>query len=182
SSLVAFSMEENVEKVSLPTGPSLYKAIKLPDEKVTYYFKLRSLVLEDEQTKQKAAVLPVVAVLNDDFSLSRLSTLQNLSYDHWTVWHPYDHFNIYIKVDRQANPTERYVLIFTPAALLDKEMSYSRSPSTWNLTVPSGGALTTYPVQSRGIKFDLRALPTGSLTIEHITNPLNKPYDYVIRF
>ncbi len=182
SSLVEFSMEENVEKIGLQTGSSFYKAIRLPDEKIKHYFILRSVVFEDEQTKQRAAVLPVVAILNDDFSLSRLSSLQALSYSPWNIWDPYDHFYIYIRVDREANPAERYVLIFTPAALLEKELNYSRSSSSWNLSIPTDAGLTTYPIQGRDINFDLLALPSGSLSIEHITNPLSKPYDYAVRF
>ena len=100
SGSLSVSMEENANRLLLSTGPTFYKVIAIPESDKREYYFLRSFITEESGTK--SAFIPIVATLNQDFSLSRHSTFQHFDFNHWTVWGQQEHLSMQIKVDRNS--------------------------------------------------------------------------------
>jgi hypothetical protein len=99
------------------SGPSAFKAFVLPAANRPYYVEVRSFVAGGPDPARARVFYPVVAVLTEDFLVSRSTDLEALRFDlpllEGTSAPAY---RVVLPID-PANAHERYIVVFTPAHL-----------------------------------------------------------------
>lgn len=177
SATVNFSLSENPKKLKTGDNRSFYRAFEISEEGRVLDYNLRTFITKNKQTKERFALMPIVAVLNEDLTISRTSSLRYLSYNQWTVWGQQEHFNLYIRINKNERPKEKYILVITPESLLGKGYVYQSGGSGGSvIAIPTGDGTIFVPSGgSPSEVFTVSPTPTGILSLEHITNPLNKP-------
>lgn len=177
SATVNFSLSENSKKLKTGNNVSFYKAYEILNEGKVLDYNLKSFIKKDKITKERFALMPIVAILNEDFTVSRTSSLPYLRYNNWTVWGQQEHFNLFIRVNKNERPKEKYLIVLTPESLLGKGYVHQSSGGGDSITaIPTGDGTIFVPSGGSPREvFNLTPTPTGILSLEHITNPLNKP-------
>jgi len=114
---VDFAVDATSPTFEFQTGVSAYRAFRLPDGG-PFYIDVRSFLDGPAHPARARVFYPVVAVLNDDFLVSRSTELELLRFDlptlEGTVAPAY---RISLGVDPE-HTHERYLVVFTPAQLL----------------------------------------------------------------
>jgi hypothetical protein len=99
------------------SGPSAYRAFALPASTQPYVVEVRSFMSGGSDPQRARVFYPVVAVLTDDFLVSRSTDLEALRFDlplfEQTSAPAY---RLVLGID-PSNPHERYLVVFTPAHL-----------------------------------------------------------------
>jgi hypothetical protein len=112
-----FAIDAQSPTFEFQTGPSAYRAFRLPDGG-PYYVDVRSFLDGPAHPARARVFYPVVAVLTDDFLVSRSTELELLHFDlptlEGTVAPAY---RISLGVD-PGHSRERFLVVFTPAQLL----------------------------------------------------------------
>ena len=99
------------------SGPSRFAAFRLPDSEGPFRIQVKSF-FEGGQAPEGSVFYPVLAMMDDSFIVTRLSAVANLRLDQalatpdgesgLAVTAPFD----------QSYSRERYLIVFTPAAML----------------------------------------------------------------
>ena len=101
------------------SGPSAYRAFALPAATHPYLVEVRSFLAGGSDPERARVFYPVVAVLTDDFLVSRSTDLEALRFDlplfEQTSTPAY---RLVLAID-PGNARERYIVVFTPAHLGD---------------------------------------------------------------
>jgi hypothetical protein len=112
-----FAIDAHSPTFEFQTGPSAYRAFRLPDGG-PFYVDVRSFLEGSPHPARARVFYPVIAVLTDDFLVSRSTELELLRFDlptqEGTVAPAY---RVSLGVD-PAHTRERYLVVFTPAQLL----------------------------------------------------------------
>ncbi len=99
------------------SGPSAYRAFVLPAATRPYFVEVRSFMSGGSDPARARVFYPVIAVLTDDFLVSRSTDLEALRFDlplfEETSLPAY---RLVLAVD-PGNARERYIVLFTPARL-----------------------------------------------------------------
>ena len=114
---VDFAIDAKSPSFEFQTGISGFRAFTLPAEEHRYVLDIRSFVSDGPDPRRGNVFYPLVAVLTDDFVVSRLTDLYHLRFDMpllelalapaYRVVLPFD----------PANRRERYVVVFTAGEL-----------------------------------------------------------------
>jgi hypothetical protein len=100
------------------TGPSAYRAFRLPAGDAAYLIEVRGLLEGGLDARRAHVFYPVVALLTEDYLLSRQTDVEALRFEL-----PFSEaarspaYRVSIGVD-PAQAKERYLVIYTPAPLL----------------------------------------------------------------
>jgi hypothetical protein len=128
---IDFRIDTHGPEFEFQTGVSTFHAFALPAAERPYLIELRSFVDGGPDPRAARVFYPIVAVLTDDFVVSRLTDLEHLRYDlplfelttapAYRVVLPFD----------PANHRERYLVVFTAAQLVGKrELPPIANPET----------------------------------------------------
>ena len=99
------------------SGPSAFRAFALPPASRPYYIEVRSFISGGSNPDRARVFYPVVAVLTDDFLVSRSTDLESLHFDLPLFEKTTDPaYRLVLPID-PSNPHERYIVVFTPAHL-----------------------------------------------------------------
>jgi hypothetical protein len=115
---VAFRIGAGESTFEFKTGPSPYRAFRLPASERAYVVEVRGEVENPEDAHRSRVFYPVVALLTEDFLVSRQTDLDALRFDlpfYESARVPA--YRVSIAID-PAQAKERYLVVYTPAALL----------------------------------------------------------------
>lgn len=116
---VKFAIGPGSPRFEFQSGPSVFRAFALPAASRPYLIEIRSFVDGGPDPRRARVFYPVVAVLTDDFLVSRSTDLDNLRVDLPEFENARrTAYRITLPVD-PANAHERYLVVFTPARLLE---------------------------------------------------------------
>jgi hypothetical protein len=114
---VDFVIDAKSPVFEFQSGPSAFRAFALPAQTRPYVVEVRSFLQGGPDPRRARVLYPVVAVLTDDFLVSRSTDLEFLRFDlplfEQTTAPAY-------RVTLPVDPTgtrERYLIVFTPARL-----------------------------------------------------------------
>lgn len=117
SGAVDFAIDSRSPSFEFQSGSSSFRAFTLPTEQHPYVLDIRSFVSNGPDPRRASVFYPLVAVLTDDFVVSRLTDLEHLHFDvpllelsaapAYRVVLPFD----------PANRRERYLVVFTAGDL-----------------------------------------------------------------
>jgi hypothetical protein len=112
-----FSIDAQSPTFEFQSGVSAYRAFRLPAGDGPYFVDLRSFLDGPAHPARARVFYPVIAVLTDDFLVSRTTELELLHFDlpmlEATIAPAY---RVTLGVDPQ-HTHERYLVVFTPAQL-----------------------------------------------------------------
>jgi hypothetical protein len=127
---VDFAIDRKSPLFEFQSGKSFFHAFRLPATGRPYTLELRSFLDEPDSPRTARVFFPVLAILTDDFLVSRATDLDALRFDlpmlEQTTAPAY---RIQLPVD-PANTRERYLVVFTPAPLLDARGVQVTTPET----------------------------------------------------
>src|SRR5512137_1455924 len=116
---VDFTIDRGSPLFEFQSGRSFFRAFRLPTVGRPYTLELRSFLDAAESPRTARVFYPVVAILTDDFLVSRATDLDALRFDlpmlEQTTSPAY---RLQLPLD-PANTRERYVIVFTPHPLLE---------------------------------------------------------------
>lgn len=114
---IDFTIDARSPTFEFQSGVSAYRAFRLPDDNGPFYVDLRSFLLGPADPARAQVFYPVIAVLTDDFLVSRSTELEQLHFDlpvlEGTIAPAY---RLTLGLD-PAHSRERYLVVFTPAQL-----------------------------------------------------------------
>lgn len=115
---VDFAIDRKSPLFEFQSGKSFFQAFRLPASGRPYTLELRSFLEDPDSPRTARVFFPVMAILTDDFLVSRATDLDALRFDlpmlERTTAPAY---RVQLPVD-PANGRERYLVVFTPAQLL----------------------------------------------------------------
>jgi hypothetical protein len=115
---VDFAIDRKSPLFEFQSGKSFFHAFRLPSSGRPYTLELRSFLEDAESPRSARVFFPVLAVLTDDFLVSRATDLDALRFDlpmlEQTIAPAY---RVQLPID-PANTRERYLVVFTPTQLL----------------------------------------------------------------
>jgi hypothetical protein len=127
---VDFAIDRKSPLFEFQSGKSFFRAFRLPTSGRPYTLELRSFLENPESPRTARVFFPVMAVLTDDFLVSRATDLDALRFDlpvlEQTTAPAY---RVQLPVD-PANTRERYLVVFTPAQLLAARGVQVTTPET----------------------------------------------------
>ncbi|HXQ30641.1 MAG TPA: hypothetical protein VN790_01575 [Steroidobacteraceae bacterium] len=114
---VDFVIDASSPTFEFQSGPSAFRAFALPPQTHPYVVEVRSFLEGGPDPRRARVLYPVVAVLTDDFLVSRSTDLEFLRFDlplfeHTTA----PAYRVTLPIDPSAT-RERYLVVFTPARL-----------------------------------------------------------------
>jgi len=114
---VDFAIDAQSPTFEFQSGVSPYRAFRLPAGAGPYYVDVRSFLDGPADPARARVFYPVIAVLTDDFLVSRSTELEQLRFDlpmlEQTIAPAY---HVTLGVDPE-HTRERYLIVFTPAQL-----------------------------------------------------------------
>jgi hypothetical protein len=115
-----FAVDRRSPLFEFQSGRSFFRAFQLPSQGSAYMLELRSFLEEADSPRTARVFFPVMAILTDDFLVSRATDLDALRFDlpvlEQTTAPAY---RVQLPVD-PMNTRERYVVVFTPAPLVER--------------------------------------------------------------
>ena len=113
--VVRFAIDAKSPTFEFQTGVSAYRAFRLPDDAVPYYVEVRSFLDGPADPARARVFYPVVAVLTDDFLVSRSTEPELLRFDLPVLeGTSAPAYRVTLGMD-PAHTHERYLVVFTPA-------------------------------------------------------------------
>ena len=173
----------NGKRLRSPVGTGYYTALKLPDPEEEYYFRVESFSTSVSGVRQIA--IPIVLVLHEDLSVSRVSGPDALDYtpeDKIKIVAEREQLTLFVKVDRKRNPQERYVVVTTPERTYGSAISFSRTTGGGVSVIPLGSTIAVTPNTVRSQGSTLVSSPEGEIRISNRSSFMTKPFDRFIRF
>lgn len=159
-----FLLSESGSLLMSSVGKGYYKAVELPEDRKTYYFQIDSFATGEGTDKQMA--VPIVLVLNDDFSVSRASHPDMLDYRAPSrFWRVRESYQLFVRVDRASRPRERYVVLTTAEKLIGRRFKF-RARSGPDTVVEAAFVSS----------------PDGQIRMEYLNAPWKWPAAQFIRF
>jgi hypothetical protein len=114
---VDFVIDRHSPTFEFQSGPSRFRAFTLPQTDRGYLLEVRSFLDEPNDPRRARVFYPVIAILTDDFLVSRTSELESLSYDLPVLERSLaPAYRVTLPLG-PGNGRERYVVVFTPAKL-----------------------------------------------------------------
>jgi hypothetical protein len=171
------------ERLRSPVGTGYYAAIQVPDALEQYHFEVQTF--SSPTSNGRAIPIPIVLVLNDDFSLSRYSTVSMAAYRRahpLGLWGERERLVIFVRVDRLRNPKERYIVITTPENTYGNSVSFSSEIGGGVSVVPLGSTIAVYSSSAEKIGATLISSPEGELRITNRSSLISKPFDRFVLF
>jgi hypothetical protein len=127
---VDFAIDRASPLFEFQSGKSFFRAFRLPTTGSPYTLELRSFLEDPDSPRTARVFFPVMAILTDDFLVSRATDLDALRFDlpmlERTAAPAY---RVQLPVD-PANTRERYLVVFTPAQLLAARGVQVTTPET----------------------------------------------------
>lgn len=127
---VEFAIDRKSPLFEFQSGKSFFQAFRLPTAGRPYTLELRSFLENPDSPRTARVFFPVIAILTDDFLVSRATDLDALRFDlpvlEQTIAPAY---RVQMPVD-PANARERYLVVFTPAQLLAARGVQVTTPET----------------------------------------------------
>lgn len=115
---VDFTIDRGSPVFEFQSGKSFFQAFRLPAAGGPYTLELRSFLENPESPRTARVFFPVIAILTDDFLVSRATDLDALRFDLPMLERTSaPAYRVELPVD-PANTRERYLVVFTPAQLL----------------------------------------------------------------
>jgi len=113
-----FTIDRRNPVFEFQAGRSRFRAFELPRDGGAYVLELRSFLEGPADPRRARVFYPVIAVLTDDFIVSRSTDLDHLRFE-LPVFEraAAPAYRLVVPLDA-ANPRERYLVVYTPAALL----------------------------------------------------------------
>jgi hypothetical protein len=115
---IDFAIDRKSPLFEFQSGRSFFHAFRLPSSGGPYTLELRSFLKDAESPRSARVFFPVLAILTDDFLVSRATDLDSLRFDlpmlEQTIAPAY---RVQLPMD-PANTRERYLVVFTPTQLL----------------------------------------------------------------
>lgn len=166
-----------------PAGKGFYTSFVLPDDDKTYYFRVESFVSRTDEASAQV-VVPLVLILNKDFSVSRASSPSTLSYlPEKRIYGERESLYLFAKIDRKATPKEKYIVVTTFERLLGQELNLAAISGGDVMLIPIGKtvAASRTPITRQGVT--LRSLPVGEVRLRYLPSMWEQPAsDRSIRF
>ncbi|HXQ63243.1 MAG TPA: hypothetical protein VN787_00185 [Steroidobacteraceae bacterium] len=114
---VDFAIDAASPTFEFQSGPSAFQAFALPAQTRPYVVEVRSFLEGGPDPRRARVLYPVIAVLTDDFLVSRSTDLEFLRFDLPVLEHTTTPaYRVTLPVDPSATH-ERYIVVFTPARL-----------------------------------------------------------------
>ncbi len=115
--VVRFAIDARSPTFEFQTGVSAYRAFQLPADGGPYYLEVRSFLEGPADPARARVFYPVVAVLTDDFLVSRSTEAELLRFDLPVLeGTSAPAYRVTLGMD-PAHTRERYLVVFTPARL-----------------------------------------------------------------
>jgi hypothetical protein len=119
SGAVDFAIDAASPQFVFQTGPSAFHAFRLPVVDRPYLLEVQSFVDGGPDPRHAHVFYPLVAVLTDDFLVSRLTELEYLRFDlPFFERASAPAYRLVVPFDPK-NTEERYLVVFTPAAFAE---------------------------------------------------------------
>lgn len=171
------------QRLRTPLGTGYYLAVKLPDALQQYHFEVESF--SSPAVGGAVMPIPVVLVLNDDFTISRRSTVDMLRY--WRahplgLWGERERLSVFVRVDRQVNSRERYVVVTTAAETHGTAVVFNNEMGGRIAVVPLGSSTAIYSLPSQRFGARLVSSPEGEVRITNRSSFMKKPFDQFVLF
>ncbi|MBT0963448.1 hypothetical protein [Denitromonas iodatirespirans] len=174
-----FKVTATGKPIGISKGAAYGRLLTLPEDGRTYHFKIESFSSKIENRRQLFA--PIVVVLNDDYSVSRVSSMPMLRVDDENpIWQEREHVTLFVKVNRKTRPHERRILITTDPGAYGKYLALRRIQGpegpiyyVTKLTAEPTSTLLPHPIQ---------ASPEGELRLTNLSSVMSKPFDHWIMF
>ena len=117
---VDFVIDERSPTFEFQSGPSAYRAFRLPDATRPYYVDVRAFLDGPPDPARARVFYPVMALLTDDFLVSRQTDLDLLRFDLPVFEQALaPAYRVTVGID-PAHARERYLIVFTPATLMTR--------------------------------------------------------------
>lgn len=161
-----FTIDRESPVFEFQSGRSFFRAFRLPVLGRPYTLELRSYVDDAKSTRDARVFYPVVAILTDDFLVSRATDLEFLRFD-LPVFEQASEpaYRLTLPLD-PANTRERYLVVFTPTPLLQPKPLEIATPEA-----ASQAAREAYLGASAFGRFRVTLRPTGAEAIEDAPTP-----------
>jgi hypothetical protein len=115
--VVDFEIDSRSPTFEFQSGRSAFRAFELPTAARPYTLEVRSFLEGPADPRRARVFYPVVAILTDDFLVSRATELELLRFDLPVLERTtLPAYRVSVPVDPAAT-RERYVVVFTPAKL-----------------------------------------------------------------
>ena len=149
-----FAIDAKSPSFEFQSGPSHYRAFRLPESDRPYYVEVQSFIEGPADPSRARVFYPVVALLTDDFLVSRTTDLDALRVDLPMLERSSSPaYRLTLGVDPLHN-RERYLVVFTPAR-----------PRAAHLTAPVATATALDAAPQAAHDAFLGAAPEGRLRI-----------------
>jgi hypothetical protein len=114
---VDLTIDSHSATFEFQSGPSAFRAFVLPPATRPYLIEVRSFLRGGPDPRRARVFYPVVAVLTDDFLVSRSTDLEALRFDLPLLEQSTaPAYRVVLAID-PSNPHERYLVVFTPSQL-----------------------------------------------------------------
>jgi maltose operon protein len=163
---VEFTIDRGSPVFEFQSGRSFFHAFRLPALGKAYTLELRSYVEDAKSTRDARVFYPVVAILTDDFLVSRATDLDFLRFE-LPVFEQATApaYRLALPLD-PANRRERYLVVFTPAQLLQPRALPAPTPDT-----AAQAARDAWLGASAFGRFRVTLRPTGAEAMEDAPTP-----------
>lgn len=163
---VEFAIDRDSPVFEFQSGPSFFRAFRLPALGKAYTLELRSYVEAAKSTRDARVFYPVVAILTDDYLVSRATDLDFLRFD-LPVFEQATApaYRLALPLD-PANTRERYLVVFTPSQLVQPRALPAAAPDT-----AAQAARDAFLGASAFGRFRVTLRPTGAEAMEDAPTP-----------
>ena len=163
---IKFNLGEKLTKLKFKNkkGISLYKAIDITSDVEVHDFAISSYLFKDKATNERLGVIPIVAVLNEDFSVSRVST-STLPFLNKKGGK--DFVEVIVTVDSRLRPKERYIVIFTDESFIGNYFVYCAVPQATVSAISMGQDADINPCQANAKPIKVKALHDGNFKLKY---------------
>lgn len=167
-----FKLESNDDNYDLPLKANKYKLFEIfGNDQVPLYYKLYSYIDINESTHDLTVALPVVAIINKNYSLSRISLPNNFSISQTPIWGNRESLYLYIKLDPKINTDEKYILLLISDEIVNESKLRIFAKHMF-------GGVTINTTEGNAIN----ASPDGEFVLQQVSGFLSKPFDRAIKF